>query len=146
VEDQRCSVMMVNKTFTLNARWRAIIEDLANVYARDVNHPFSFYGGAHAMSFGYTRPFDGYTENEMGKGSYMFMLAGIARMFQSVNAIQVHTVERRKFGRLINWVKAHVGLAQTQIERDNKHGGRPSGEKRRRTDDEEPEPEEDAPV
>ena len=131
--DQRAKALLRKGRLELHARWGPLLEQIVNdMYGDDVNYTFEFVptkkGGKRSVAYGLDRDETPCLIHEARKGGDMFTIAGIARMFGQSKRLGIAEVDRRWFGKLTTWCKAHMGLSTHQVERDIRRHGRPSAQ------------------
>ena len=125
--------LLKNRTIELDAQCGVMLENSVNtLYGNDVNHTFEFaptiVGGKRGVAYGLTRDATPSMVDEMRKGGELFILAGVARMFGQCKHVKIDGIQKRWFGKLTTWCRAHMGLSTHQVERDVRRHGRPSAD------------------
>jgi hypothetical protein len=139
--DPRAKALLRGRKVELDASWGAYLERIVNeLFGGDINHAFEFAptaeGGTRSVAYGLTREESPSMVNEYRKGGDVMLLAGVARMFGQIKGVSIVGINKRWFGKLTNWCKAHMGLSTHQVERDARRHGRPSAQLPMEEDDE----------
>jgi hypothetical protein len=118
--------------YKLVPEWADFILEATNrLLGAFVNHPFTWEtgsgGGVDAKAYGPVEVKEtlGQRKERFDAISDLSALAEEFSTYKPPQNLRVRELPQRRWGRLTNFVKAAVGIATTQLERDEQRGGRP---------------------
>jgi hypothetical protein len=122
----------IPRNYRLVPEWADFIHQATNqLLGASVNHPFTWEtasgGGVDAKAYGPKEVNEtlGQRRNRFGHIADLSALAEEFSTYKPPGNLRIQGLQQRAWGRLTNFAKSAVGIATTQLERDEMRGGRP---------------------